>query len=79
MRVELPQSEGKRLLTLPEVGHFHSADVGWREAAEALGDSVALVHIKDQIGRQSVPFGTGEIDLPGLFRFFDGGRMRVPG
>jgi len=25
------------------------------------------VHIKDQIGRQSVPFGNGEIDLPGLF------------
>jgi len=50
-----------------EVGHFHSAAVHWRDAADALGDTIALVHIKDQLGPQSVPFGAGEIDLPGLF------------
>ena len=60
-----------RLRTLLEVGHFHSAGVDWREAAEYLGDSIALVHLKDQIGRQSVPFGKGEIDLAGLFRYMD--------
>ena len=29
---------------------------------------IKLVHTKDQIGRQSVPFGEGEIDNPGLFK-----------
>lgn len=61
----------RRMKTLLEVGHFHSAGVSWREAYEVLGDSIALIHIKDQIGPQSVPFGQGEIDLPGLFRHMD--------
>jgi len=60
-----------RMGTLLEVGHFHSAGVGWREAVDYLGDSIALVHIKDQVGRQSVPFGQGEIDLYALFRHMD--------
>lgn len=57
-----------RMKTLLEVGHFHSAGVSWHEGYDLLGESIALVHVKDQVGRQSVPFGTGEIDLPGLFR-----------
>ena len=56
-----------RMKSLLEVGHFHAVGVGWRQAADLLGDSIALVHIKDQIGPQSVPFGTGQIDLPALF------------
>jgi sugar phosphate isomerase/epimerase len=60
-----------RMKALLEVGQFHSAGVSWRQGAEALGERIALVHIKDQIGRQSVPFGTGEIDLPGLFAHLD--------
>ena len=60
-----------RIRTLLEVGQFHSAGVYWRDAAEYLGNSIALVHIKDQIGSQSVPFGRGEIDLSGLFDYLD--------
>jgi len=56
-----------RMKTLLEVGHFHSVGVCWREACKLLGESIALVHVKDQVARQSVPFGSGEIDLPGLF------------
>lgn len=56
-----------RMRALLEVGHFHTAGVPWRRAAEALEGRIALVHFKDQIGPQSVPLGTGEIDLPGLF------------
>jgi sugar phosphate isomerase/epimerase len=56
-----------RLQCLLEVGHFHSVGVPWREAYAALAGRIRHVHIKDQIGAQSVPFGTGEIDLPGLF------------
>jgi len=56
-----------RVQCLLEVGHFHSVGVPWQEGYEALAGRVRHVHIKDQIGAQSVPFGTGEIDLPGLF------------
>lgn len=57
-----------RLKTLLEVGHFHTVGVSWKQGYDLLGDSIRLVHIKDQIGPKSVRFGTGEIDLPGLFR-----------
>jgi sugar phosphate isomerase/epimerase len=57
----------RRMKTLLEVGHFHSAGVHWRDGCKLLGESVALVHLKDQVGEQSVPFGAGQIDLPGLF------------
>jgi sugar phosphate isomerase/epimerase len=60
-----------RMKSLLEVGHFHSAGVPWQTALDYLGDSVALVHIKDQVGTQSVPFGTGEVDLIGLFATLD--------
>ena len=59
--------DDSRMKTLLEVGHLHSAGVTWREAYQALKDSIALVHIKDQIGSESVPFGEGEIDIAGLF------------
>jgi inosose dehydratase len=56
-----------RMRALLEVGHFHTVGVSWREGCELLGGRIALVHIKDQVGGQSVPFGQGEVDLPGLF------------
>jgi sugar phosphate isomerase/epimerase len=57
-----------RMKTLLEVGHFHSVGVSWKEGYDLLGDSIALIHIKDQVGDRPVPFGHGEIDLPGLFQ-----------
>lgn len=60
-----------RMKTLLEVGHFHSAGVSWQQGYDLLGDSIAFVHIKDQIGKQSVPFGTGEIDLAQLFEHME--------
>jgi len=56
-----------RLMALLEVGHFHSVGVPWRRAYDALQGRIRHVHVKDQVGAQPVPFGTGEIDLPGLF------------
>ncbi|MFP4057583.1 MAG: sugar phosphate isomerase/epimerase family protein [Candidatus Brocadiia bacterium] len=56
-----------RLFATLEVGHFHAVGVPWHEGYEALGERIRHVHVKDQVGAQSVPFGTGEIDLPGLF------------
>lgn len=60
-----------RMKTLLEVGHFHSVGVSWRKGYELLQGRIALVHIKDQIGVQPVPYGKGEIDLKGLLHFLD--------
>lgn len=51
-----------------EVGQFHSVGTLWPEGYKELAGRFELVHIKDQVGKQSVPFGTGEIDLPGLLQ-----------
>jgi sugar phosphate isomerase/epimerase len=59
--------DDSRLKVLLEVGHLYSAGVSWRRACQALDEKIALVHIKDQVGTRSVPFGSGEIDLVGLF------------
>jgi sugar phosphate isomerase/epimerase len=56
-----------RLGVLLEVGHYHSVGQHWLPAWERDRARIALVHIKDQIGPRSVPYGTGEVDLPGLF------------
>ena len=56
-----------RMKYLLEIGHFHSVGVSWREGYDLLAGCIELVHIKDQVGKQSVRFGTGEIDLTGLF------------
>lgn len=64
----------ERLKCLLEVGHFHSVGVSWRQGCAALAGRIEHVHVKDQVGAQSVPFGAGEVDLPGLFgRLLDDG------
>lgn len=61
----------ERLKALLEVGHFHVNDVEWKAGYEYVKDRLALVHIKDIIGKESVKYGTGEVDLPGLFHTLD--------
>jgi len=49
-----------------DIGHFHAAGVDWKAIIRRYSERIYNVHVKDHIGRQSVPLGTGEIDLPGL-------------
>lgn len=64
----------ERMRSLLEVGHFHRVGVSWKQAYSQLESSVALVHLKDMQGDDSVAFGSGEIDLKGLFaRLFEDG------
>lgn len=49
-----------------DTGHFHVAGVDWKAIIRKYPDRIYNVHVKDHIGRQSVPIGAGEIDLPGL-------------
>jgi sugar phosphate isomerase/epimerase len=58
----------ERLKVLHEVGTFHALGVSWRDVCERFNTRIGLVHVKDMIGDQSVPLGTGEVDIPGLFR-----------
>lgn len=57
-----------RMKTLLEVGHFQRIGVSWREGYDLLGDSIALVHINEIRGTESVPYGTGSVDFPGLMQ-----------
>ena len=56
-----------RIKVQHEVGSFHALSVGAVDVVERFGERIGLVHVKDMVGAQSVPLGTGEIDLPGLF------------
>ncbi|MFC1714421.1 sugar phosphate isomerase/epimerase family protein [Candidatus Poribacteria bacterium] len=53
---------------LVDIGHYHSAGVDIPALIKKYSDKIKLVHTKDQIGRQSVPFGEGEIENPGLLK-----------
>lgn len=67
-REVLAGTANPRMKTLLEVGHFEAAGIPWRNGYEFLRGSIALVHIKDMLSRRPVPFGTGEVNLPELFR-----------
>jgi sugar phosphate isomerase/epimerase len=44
-------------------GHFHSAGVDWKSLIHCYPKRIYNFHVKDHVGTQSVPIGTGEIDL----------------
>jgi sugar phosphate isomerase/epimerase len=58
----------RRMTGTLEVGHLHKAGQTWRQAWEAFGDRLTVVHLKDIAGGEAVPLGAGECDLPGLLR-----------
>ena len=60
-----------RLKVLHEVGSYHALGIHWKEVIDCFGQDIALVHLKDMIGSQSVPFGKGEVDIPALIRAMD--------
>lgn len=53
---------------LIDIGHYHSAKVDIPALIKKHAERIKLVHTKDQIGLQSVPFGEGEIDNPDLLK-----------
>ena len=44
-------------------GHFHCAGVDWKRLIHRYPERIYNFHVKDHVGMQSVPLGTGEIDL----------------
>jgi sugar phosphate isomerase/epimerase len=50
-----------------DTGHFHSAGVDMKAFIRKYAGKVWNVHLKDHVGRESVPIGEGEIDLRGIF------------
>jgi sugar phosphate isomerase/epimerase len=51
-----------------DTGHLHAAGADMFALIRRYPDRVWNVHLKDHVGAQSVPIGTGEIDLRGLVR-----------
>lgn len=51
-----------------DAGHFHSAGVDWRRLIHCYPERIFNFHVKDHVGTQSVPLGTGEIDLRGYIK-----------
>jgi sugar phosphate isomerase/epimerase len=55
-----------------DTGHFHSAEVDTIAFIKEFGSKVLNIHLKDHVGKQSVPIGEGEIDLKGIVKALDG-------
>jgi len=49
-----------------DTGHFHSAGVDFIALIKKYSNRIWNIHLKDHRGKQSVPIGEGEIDIPGL-------------
>ena len=56
-----------RVMALHELGSFHAVGVSWQKVIDNFWPRIGLFHLKDMVGSQSVPFGTGEIDFAALF------------
>jgi len=50
-----------------DTGHFHAAGVDTKTFIRKYARKIWNIHVKDQIGAQSVGIGQGEIDLRGIF------------
>ena len=50
-----------------DTGHFHSAEVDTVGLIRRFSDRIYDIHLKDHIGKQSVPIGRGEVELPAIF------------
>jgi len=46
-------------------GHFHASGVDWKSLIHRYPDRIYNFHVKDHLGTQSVPLGTGEVDVRG--------------
>jgi sugar phosphate isomerase/epimerase len=53
-------------------GHFHSAGVDWKNLIQRYPERIYNFHVKDHMGKQSVPLGTGEVDLRGYIEALHG-------
>lgn len=51
-----------------DTGHFYSAGVDSISLVKKFPDKIYNVHLKDHIGKQSVPIGKGEIDIKGVLK-----------
>jgi len=59
------QVESSQVGITLDSGHLHSAEVDWKRLIHCFPDRIYNFHVKDQVGMQSVPLGSGEVDLRG--------------
>lgn len=53
-------------------GHLHAAGADWRSLIRNYPDRIFNFHVKDHVEKQSVPLGTGEVDLRGYIEELHG-------
>jgi sugar phosphate isomerase/epimerase len=70
-RAILEQIDSPQVGITLDTGHFHSAGVDWRQLVRLYPSRIYNVHIKDQVGKQSVPLGGGEVDLRGYLEVLE--------
>lgn len=59
------QIESSQVGITLDSGHFHSTGVDWKRLIRRFPDRIINFHVQDRVGAQSVPLGTGEVDLRG--------------
>jgi sugar phosphate isomerase/epimerase len=59
------QIESSQVGITLDSGHLHLAGVDWKSLIRRHPKRIYNFHVKDHVGTQSVPLGTGEIDLRG--------------
>jgi len=59
------QIESSQIGITLDSGHLHLAGVDWKSLIHRYPERIYNFHVKDHKGTQSVPLGTGEIDLRG--------------
>jgi len=57
------QIESSQVGITLDSGHLHLAGVDWKSLIRRYPKRIYNFHVKDHVGTQSVPLGTGEIDL----------------
>ena len=60
-----------KVKVLHELGSYHAIGVSWQKVIDCFWPRIGLFHLKDMVGSQSVPFGTGEINFAALFDAVD--------
>ena len=58
----------QKAMALHELGSYHAIGVSWKKVIDTFWPRIGLFHLKDMVGGQSVPFGTGEVDFASLFK-----------
>jgi len=68
VKMVLKEVDHPKVKILHELGSYHAIGVSWKKVIDTFWPRIGLFHLKDMMGPQSVPFGTGDVDFAALFK-----------